>query len=294
MSRMIVLHIGVYKDDMVLWGEASESDRTRTHQVTQVHKVKPYPFSANLSGITRSLKEAIPNFKIPTTRACDVVAWLPTKGTSPIPSSGVIADMPTFGTKTQIVPWHIRAFKIAIHEAVDILRVSVGKRMLVPGLMVGDDISYWADALRMAGSLIARQQFLPGLIKDGSRYKAEWNPVFAGRDAETFSNMATRMPGVARAIYEHDIIRQPKASPAAILRKTVAAFVDGMVRSAIWRILPPASRKRKKFDNVHDSWLHALGSPNGILAGNKDDMSQLADNMGSVHNQENISTSVTF
>ena len=57
--------------------------------------------------------------------------------------------------------------------------------MLAAGVIVGVDLAYWAEVLRFAGSMMARQQFLPGFTTDADEPRATWDPVFIGMDAGT-------------------------------------------------------------------------------------------------------------
>ena len=42
------------------------------------------------------------------------------------------------------------------------------------GVIVGKTLTYWATVLRFAGALVARQQYLPGLVAeaDGTAFRA--------------------------------------------------------------------------------------------------------------------------
>ena len=41
-------------------------------------------------------------------------------------------------------------------NAVEFIFASMDKRALAPGVIVGADTAYWADAIRFAGSIVAR------------------------------------------------------------------------------------------------------------------------------------------
>ena len=81
--------------------------------------------------------------------------------------------------------------------------------MLAVGVIVGVDLAYWAEVLRFAGSMMARQQFLPGFTTDADEPRATWNPVFIGMDAERLAGLARRMPAAARALSEPDVAAPP-------------------------------------------------------------------------------------
>ena len=64
-----------------------------------------------------------------------------------------------------------------------------------------------------------------------------------------------------------------------MLRQFVATLADYLVRTATSDASPPAACRRKNklpSDSVHDSWLHALRSIDGVVAGDTADLAQLA------------------
>ena len=164
-------------------------------------------------------------------------------------------------------------------RAVELLCASIGKRTLAAGVIVGADLAYWVEALRLAGSMVARQQFLPGFTTDTDEPRATWDPVFIGMDAERLAGLARRMPAIARALSEPDAAAPPERPSTAVLKQFVATLVDYLVRTAASDASPPADSRRKNkptFDSVHDSWLHALRSKDGVVEGDTADLAQLA------------------
>jgi len=55
-----------------------------------------------------------------------------------------------------------------------LLGACVGKEMLAPGIIIGRDLAFWTIAIRLAGSLVAREGFLPGLQEIQGSYYAHW------------------------------------------------------------------------------------------------------------------------
>ncbi|MGE5733442.1 MAG: hypothetical protein ACM34E_00005, partial [Acidobacteriota bacterium] len=64
----------------------------------------------------------------------------------------------------------------------------------------GADLTYWIVAMRFAGALVARQQFLPALDREDSHYYARWHAACMGRDDDRRRAFATAMPPSARAL----------------------------------------------------------------------------------------------
>ena len=278
---MIVLHAGESNGGLVLWGEASRDGggRPTSRRRSRAASASPHPFAASADELAGALKRLALGPKPSAKRACSVTAWLPTKGNSPVPSSPIIAEPPKSRAKTKMAAWAVPAYRLSAEEAVELLCASMGRRTLAAGMIVGSDLAYWAEALRFAGSMAARQQFLPGLTTGADARRATWEPVFIGTDAERLAELARRMPAAARALTGPDAASPPERPSTEVLRQFVAALTDHLVRTAAYDASPPAPRRRRNkpsFDSVHDSWLHALRSKDGVVAGDEYDLSQLA------------------
>ena len=275
---MIVLHAGEYDGSLVVWGETPENGsegRTRPRRVTGASGARPYPFGASPGDLVAALEGAVSDIRLDTNQDCQVAVWLPTRGPDPVPSSGIIAGPPASKAKAKVAPWTTAAVWLYDGEAVDLLCAAADRPTLAPGVVVGADLAYWADVLRFTGSVVARQQFLPDLVQDEKAHLAVWSPILLGRDAERLAGLARRMPAAGRALSRIDD-RAPREPPSVPLRRVVAALTDHLVRTAAHQATPSSARRRKKFDSVHDSWLHALRSPDGTVTGNPDDLSMLA------------------
>ena len=279
---MIILHAGESNGALVLWGEASRDDgvrpASRRRRRTKGPYASPHPFAASARDLAEALKQTALGPRPAAKRARRVTAWLPTKGDSPIPSSPLIAEPPGSRAKTKIAAWTVAAYRLPAEEAVELLCASMGSRTLAAGVIVGSDLAYWAEALRFAGSMVARQQFLPGLTTGSGARGATWDPIFMGTDAERMPALAGRMPAAARALSEPGAAA-PERPSTEVLRQFVATLTDHLVRAAASDASPLTGRRRRKqpsFDSVHDAWLHALRSKDGTVAGDASDLSQLA------------------
>ena len=262
-------------------------------QGMEVPRAGAYPFGASTEELARAL-EGMPLGIRPAGRARRMAAWLPTRGGSPVPSSGIIAEPPASRARAKVAPWTVSAHRLSTEETVDILCASLGRRTVAPGVLVGADLAYWTEVLRLAGSMVARQQFLPGLAADGKRHRAAWRPVFVGRDAEFLAGLARRMPPAGRALSESGAPRAPRRPPAEALGQVVAALTDHLVRTAAYGATPPRSRRRKHFDSIHDAWLSALKSPEGVIERSAEDVSQLASQIREWQRPVAVSASSPF
>ena len=276
---MIILHAGQYDGNLALWGEVSwegHVDSVSQSPRKKTSRAVLHPFAAGIDDLLGALKEAVPGFKHGTKWICSMAAWLPTIRTGPVPSSDIIYDLPKSRTKAKIVPWAVAGYMLSAEDAVNLLCVLMGRRVVAPGVLVGADLAYWADALRLAGSMVTRQQFLPDMTAGSNSYRGAWIPIFVGKDAELFDRLARHMPAVGRALSEPDTVVPPKKSPIVVLGEILTMLTDHLVRTAVYKVSPSSVRRRKNFDSVHDMWLHSLASPDGLLETKQFDLPQLA------------------
>jgi len=274
---MIVLHAGFYAGQILLWTETNPK-KTGSPAVRRSRNAKPlsakrYWCDGGRKGLSRALEEsAAMAFKSACLR--EVTIWLPTsdRGSGQaIPSSPLIAEPPPSSESSVLAPWIIEAYPLSTGEAVDFLCACVGKRTLAAGVVAGEDLAYWTEALRFAGAVVARQQYLPHMTTDDNRYRARWEPHLAGGDAERLARMASQMPPVARALSETSAAASPDTPALALFKQFMALAVDHLVRFSC------GGRKQKPiFASPHDAWLHALRSRDGIIEGDPSDLGHLA------------------
>lgn len=261
---MILLHAGYLNNRLWLWGEQSGSPSTARRGRPSARAVARSPFDAGTA-----LRDALKTLAVAPSAAELVSLWLPTVAGAPCPSSPLIAELPT--GNAQLSPWQVTAMPLA-GEAMTTLLVACSERpVFAPGIIAGDDLRYWARALRFAASLVARQQYLPGIAEVDGAFVARWEPIFAGEDGTRLSSLASGMPAVARAMGSAD---SPPETPATvILEAFITSTVDMLARSRV-----PAD-KRSKFASVHDQWLAALRAPDGRLPGERAEWTRFAAEM---------------
>ncbi len=266
---MIILHVGEGNGELVLWGETSKDNKAnpaKTQQKTSKRNPRPYPFGATAEEISCALEETAFDFKSVPSQDDKMLVWLPTNGANPIPSSEIIAEMPESKTKTKIAPWMINVRKLSMSEAIDLLCASMDKRTIAAGVIVSVDLAYWTDVLRFAGSIVARQQYLPSLITDeGNEHAALWTPVFVGNDFKRLDELSRHMPAVGRALSDIGTTTPSQKPSIVVLEQVITAMTDYLVRTTASENRPPQSRRRKRFDSIHDSWLYALRTPKAVI-----------------------------
>ena len=283
---MIILHAGFLENKLLLWGE-SPAATTVSRAPGRGRKRKDVrqqvsPFDAGATRLLSALESAgVPGLpKKPRTETA--LAWLPTSGGVPVASSPLIAEIPASPASLALSPWTVTVLPLSFEDAAALLSMSAGKQTLAPGVVVGRDLAFWVHAMRFAGALVARQQFLPGLESRNGRYGAVWEPVAAGEDRERVTALANDMPGVMRALSREATPSPPEAAPLSILTAFLTGMVDHLVRLASSRPSIATGGRREsrgkaiEFASLHDQWLHALRSPDGTMEGEAAALIELA------------------
>ncbi|HJS57677.1 MAG TPA: DEAD/DEAH box helicase [Vicinamibacteria bacterium] len=287
---MIVLHAGLEAGGLLLWGErpADEAERPakRPGRKPRLPRPEPHPLAAAARDLDAALMavqgaQRGPGQARVTGRrgrtAEAFVAWLPTSAGTPVASSPLIAPLPEKSAPVTVAPWAVTALRLSLAESLDLLCTSVGNETLAPGVVVGRDLAYAATALRFAGALVARQQYLPAVEFVDGVHRGVWRPVIAGLDAERLNKLAHAMPDACRAL-QRKADAPPQTAALPLLIACVAAFVDCLVRSAA-PSAPRAARREaaSSFDSPHEAWLHALRSRDGVIAGSSSALRRFAD-----------------
>lgn len=273
---MIILHGGWGDGWLLLWGEQSPEELGPEGNGDPAGNEHLY--CAGPEELVNVLANAAPGFRANSGETVSATAWLPSRGSSPLPSSALVADPPRSKAKPRLMPWSIPAYRVSPAEAIPILQACRGQGLLTNGVGIGGDLAYWSQAVRFGAGLVARQRFLPGTIHDADGMRAAWAPLIIGADAERLARLSQRMPAVARALSDPDADEPPDQPAAAVLRTFVAAVVDSLVKNANGAPEAAAPRGRRKepaFDSVHDAWLSGLKSADGAVHGTPEQLGQL-------------------
>jgi len=297
---MIILHAGIRERQILLWGETpTASAGILPKQQRQRSKTTRWPHDAGINGLLAALKEVKNVLTVVDKREIkEVIARLPIVEGNPIASSPLIAESPKPSTQPVLAPWTVTALSLSPAQAVDFLCTCMGQNTIAPGVIVGADIAFWATALRFAGALVARQQLLPSMTQENNSYYARWEPVFAGPDADRLAKLASAMPPVCHALADQtgSFLESPTTF---LLSEFISEMVDHFVRSSALPFpTPPVFERKKKkqltFHSVHDQWLHALRSLDGVMAGDVAELAQLSEQIHEWQRPIALSTATPF
>ena len=121
------------------------------------------PYDAGKEHLSKALQEAGLGQLLNGLASETAVAWLPTHKNRPLASSPLISESSASREPVAISPWQVTTLALSPPAEVELLCACVNQEVLAPGVIIGKDLRFWATALRFAGSLAARQRFLPGL-----------------------------------------------------------------------------------------------------------------------------------
>ena len=300
---MIVFHAAFHDGQLWLWGETSAQtesaggqSRKRSSSRAKSRREKSSPYDAGSQALLAALAEVTHGLMMSEEAVIPATIWLPSVGDQPLASSPLIAELPPADVQPELAPWRVTAIPLRTAEAVDLLSSYVEGEILRPGIMIGRDLALWASAMRFAGSLVARQQFLPDLEPVEDFYRARWRPVFGGADATRLSTLAQAMPHACRALTATSADGAPAAFAQQVLDRFIGEIVDYLVRSAVLEADPAQTngRSRRVAESVHDQWLQALQGPDGIIDAESPELAALATQVREWRRPISVSTLSPF
>jgi SNF2 family DNA or RNA helicase len=266
---MIVLHLSLHDGRFFLWGEASPDEAKPRRPRAQRGAPKASVFDAGEERLTAAWRAAA----LPTIAAKpqSLLAWLPSAGGGPFPSSPLIAEPPD--ATPNIAPWQVTACALEPDAVYELLSACLDRDPLAPGVLAGRTLEFWAQLLRFAATLVTRQSFLPAVIEQDGAFAARWLPMPSGADTGRLSTLASAMPAACRALSSLDAQTAPTTPAMETLRDGLGVLTDHLVRSAF---LPEKKTKAQKWESLHDQWLHALQTPDATLSGTPKELRELS------------------
>ncbi|HEY9734102.1 MAG TPA: DEAD/DEAH box helicase [Drouetiella sp.] len=268
---MIILHAGLLNDQVSLWAEESSAARKASVELPKRRGgVSKHPYSASFARVFSAVdKSALPS-EVDSARVSAVQAWLPSNNDMPIPSSRLLwPEDVEFPSPTKHSAWAIDTVTVHALEIVSLMDQAERGNVLSPGVILAGEFAYILQLAKFASSLVARQQYLPGVRENGDAYFACWKPIFAPDDHATISDIAQSMPPVVRSLTS--IATSSKVSPTAsrspieLVSGYVNAFVDDAVRASASSVVRSIYQSKNAYLNVHDCWVHALATGSGRM-----------------------------
>src|SRR5262245_41653627 len=147
---MIVIHAGFLAGRLCLWGETAISDsplpspgNRRTASNARAQRPKPLPYDAGTTGLLANLDGVVSGLSFRGSDTEISTIWVPTINNRPIASSPMIAAPPPSSNRVTLKPWAVAVIPLSTIRAVELLCACLGRETLVPGLIIGRDLTYW-------------------------------------------------------------------------------------------------------------------------------------------------------
>ena len=261
---MLILHAALLDGQIAIWGEDSE-----IQALVNEGQDKRVPAQHPRCAGARRLAQGV-DLLADDCEVSRAIAWLPSKGSAPIPSSPMAGPAPKSRARPRIKPWSVPSLRLDPEQAVELLQRCNDRSVLKRGVAIGADIAYWFRALLFAASLTARQRFLPGAAERDGRTVAVWTPVIVGDDAYRLAGLAKVMPLPSRALTGIEASEPPAIAAQSVLHEFIASHVDYLVRSA-----QLTEEDHIRFSSAHDAWLRALSDRSPVIEGEQAQLRQL-------------------
>jgi len=272
---MLVLHASFYENTILFWGEVPLED-AKAPKGNSKTTGKPYlPYDSGADKLRDVIASTLYEGTVRKMETRELVAWIPTAGTTPISSSPLITD-PSLAKEGKLTlnPQTVTTLDLGLAITISFLSACINEDHL-KGLVLGPDLEFFTKAVRFAGALVARQQYLPDVVKYEGEYRAVWDPVFLGPDKEHLEEFTTAMPHACQCL---SLKGTPKSKPISTAGTSMTNFivkvVDYVARYTIFDQPTWDEEKNTKpkpevddtdFDSIHDHWLHALVSEDPIM-----------------------------
>jgi SNF2 family DNA or RNA helicase len=298
---MLILHAACKGAELYFWGEKPIPSDADLKAGATSKGLTLFPYDAGPETIKGILAETLFDGSIRKQPHQEVTVWLPTDGTTAVPSSSLLAHSPPANKDLNLQPWKVSAVNIGLENAIGFLAACVEKELLTAGVLAGPDVAFWTKATRFAGALVARQEYLPDLVDYGDGYRALWDPIFLGSDANYLDELIAGMPHACRCVQlELDGKKPPQNAPAAQVSNYIVTVVDFLARYSIFSqpqsTWPKSFRTEEEFDfdSIHDHWVNALVCPSSRMRDGLKELDSLHTQITEWRRPISLSTATPF
>ncbi|MBP1465962.1 DEAD/DEAH box helicase [Candidatus Chloroploca sp. M-50] len=236
------------------WGEQATPSVRRSRRA----RVQMHPFQL----VTDVLYEHVASLPscatLPPDR--DRIIWLPSIGRMPLPlrelrNAGVEAPE----GQPRLASWRIRGLLLTPVQALELLLELAHRHDL------GADLQAWRAGALLAMEVVAGQQILPALVREGPRVRAFWQPRPVPATAAKVAALARALPPLCRAFVD-----RVEAAPAP--RALVDSFLATMADAAVRDLAAADSATAQKLETWRQTpmtpgtaWMTALLGPDPVL-----------------------------
>lgn len=256
---MIILHGAIDGGKFFLWGEKLISGGHFPKKSRGRRPLNPppevHPFGLGWEELEGALG------KIASRRERGLM-WLPSYSRAPLPSSSLLGELPAEQQEKEVSlsPWMVEICPFSPGEIISFLVNGKGRKMIAPGVVLGEEFSFLGELARFTLSLLVRQRYLPTLFQEKG-LRAGWEPIFMGRDKERMAQLRKALPPCCRALSPSLKKKEP---PSMGDEERLLTFI----KKGLWEMISSVNREISSGEGKsdHDIWLDSLGATSPSLS----------------------------
>ena len=269
---MIVIHAiwdHLQSGELHLWAESS-SPIGSTAQRHGKQTERQHPFTLPYESLKEAISELAGSLLVKSASPSTISLLLPSTARGPLSSPELIFEKePADLNATGLRPWKIVTLALDPDSALDFLLAL--PNYAPHGTAFGSSLRFWTEAARFAFELIVRQSYMPALeeTRQGgvSIYRAAWQAVLVGEDAERVSLLLKAMPPVCWAFLPDSEMKPSMLQNVLLsfLNCTLDAFIRESLSSTSLLPARPGRSTRSQKVSLPEQWLQALSSEDAVL-----------------------------
>ena len=242
-----------------LWGETPDAPRRKGRQA----KLPPHPFQSAPEALRQRVEQ------LGLADALDehaLTLWLPSADKTPFPSPELLETGALTPPQAvpQLAPWKVTGLLLPPTAALDLLLAlsSAWRAAESRARATGADVQAWRGAALLAMEMVAGQQVMPVLLREGFQLRAAWRPRPSPAVAQKLVVLARSLPPLCRAAVD-----DPSGAPAprALLDDFIAATVDATIRQAATGLAAQGAAPSIPANTPGGKWLAALTGAESLV-----------------------------
>ncbi len=228
---MIALHIAYENSGLLLWSEG-----------TSVGKIKDLKTATKAMGTRNVLKGISKQY----------YAWLPTKGSIPLPSSPLIKDIPYGNHKTILSAHLVETIPLNLEALAELLLICRESDLSDTGCILGTSVFWIANLFTVALDITIKGLFLPSIQYVDNCWEAHWIPLPDEENEKLIAQLTDDMPPAVKCLSIDDT-DEPVSNSGFVTKSALGYLVDYLIRNKEAKLLT-----EQRLISVHDAWINAL------------------------------------
>ena len=157
---------------------------------------------------------------------------------------------------------------MSLEEFLELTALAESDDLTGSGVILGSSFQWSNLLLKTILKVGLKETFLPGLVDRGGIWEGRFLPALDEADEKGQQTLAETMPGVCRCMGD-SFDNPPDTPPDIVVNQALAFGLDSLVRQAN-RTVKTRSKAGNKYSSLHDAWLAALVSADGVVHWSKE------------------------